>query len=66
MFNIDETRREAVLQRRLELLRRAYQDGFFDEEGTIPISQLVADGENPPAAPQQGIGAAARRREKQT
>ena len=50
MFNIFEGDTDAKvrkLQERLEILRRAREDGFFDEKRTEPIPEIIADGKGP-------------------
>lgn len=50
MFNIFEgtpEERACVLQRRLEILKRAREDGFFDEKVIAPMPSIVADGVGP-------------------
>ena len=48
MFNqfesSDGRRRDAVRDRRLMSLRCAYEAGYFDEEGSVPMPEIVADG----------------------
>lgn len=50
MFNIFEGGADArarKTQERLEILKRAREDGFFDEERIEPIPEIVADGHGP-------------------
>ena len=50
MFNIfegNEDEKAAKLQERLEILKRAREDGFFDEERIEPMPEIVADRHGP-------------------
>ncbi|KKK77579.1 hypothetical protein LCGC14_2852160 [marine sediment metagenome] len=43
----DAKKKEAVLNKRLMLLRCAYLKGYFDERGSEPMPEIIADGVNP-------------------
>ena len=47
IFEGDADAKARKLQERLEILKRAREDGFFDEEPIIPIPEIVADGHGP-------------------
>ncbi len=51
MFNVYETRdehkREEKTKERLDILRRAYKAGYFEEEGSESLPETVANGVNP-------------------
>ncbi len=51
MFNnfesADSKKREAVMNRRLMMLRCARERGYFDEAGSEPMPKVVADGVGP-------------------
>jgi len=50
VFNIVEgtaKHKEEVFQARLKLMHQAYLDGWFNEDGTVPMPEITADGERP-------------------
>lgn len=51
MFNLfessDTKKREAVMNRRLMMLRCAREAGYFDEVGSEPMPEIVVDGRGP-------------------
>ncbi len=55
MFNIfeasDEHKREEKTKERLDILRRAYKAGYFNEEGSESLPEIVSDGINPTDLP---------------
>ena len=55
MFNTfeasDEHKREEKTKERLDILRRAYKAGYFDEEGSESLPEIVSDGINPTDLP---------------